>query len=79
MHYDSVRFVDGVLWQVAEDTRKRVSEILQNCPTWHALCQGATAWPMARALLLSILLPGRAADADIAAPGSRFGGKLFYL
>ena len=79
MHYDSVRFVDGTLWQVAEDTRKRVSEILQNCPTWHALCQGATAWPMARTLLLSILLPGRAADADIAAPGSRFGGKLFYL
>jgi hypothetical protein len=82
MHYDSVRFVDGTLWQVAEDTRKRVSEILQNCPTWDALCQGATAWPMARALLLSILLPGRAADADSAAAGPPlkfWGGKLFYL
>ena len=39
-HYDSVEFTDGSSWEVASETQQRVSEILQNCPTWSALQHG---------------------------------------
>ena len=60
LHYDSVRFVGGDAWEVAMQTRERVGGILRNCPTWDVLQRGEA--DLARALVLSVLLPAPVAE-----------------
>ena len=63
-HYDSVCFLDDRPWQVHEATGRRVTEILHSCPTWRVLRQEACERSVARALLLSVLVPDSAAVAE---------------